>query len=779
MPDKVYLDEQGNPIGTGTGTYLDDSGNAAPMNFATVNGERVPVDDGPLDAVSGFVSRVNPLPAVQQIGEALNASGEAMGAFVRADLPAAKEAAGRAVAPVTGLLEAQGALYDKARQAYDAGDYVTAARHFVDYLIPVIGPAMDETADKMAGGQPWRAVGESLGMGLSLFGPKALQERAASKAGQARQTRPIAANPNQVDVQAVQFGQREGIPVDAGTATGNAFIKRGMEMSDATPVGSVVATRANDARARALTATGEKLAARTHPTAIAPEQAGQAAKEGIQRTVTALHDVANKAYDDLRAIERNTVEDVPVTVPDHVMSTMRKAVGKIGDLEVRELRRIAREMEALGYQQGGLVRDGLEGSGTHYVRRSGGASVYHDILQHAPGTSEMTRAEVLQSIQSALETGEFTNAARGALAVARKRLSGKTGGLSKPLLPPNAGDAFESMAMPVDVRTVKKMLRPVYDRMMRQLPVTQQRASPGLKAIENILNGPDYVPATVADADLSAIKGLSRGADLPELRDLSRGLAAKAVGTLERAVRDAVAKGGSKATEALETGRAATRTKWQAGDVLKQMRDEPVQAFQQLVYSKDAGIAQLRKVAEFAPGEMAKVGRAFLDDLLHTATQEGGFGRTDAIARKWQQLGPETRTILFGDAAYIRDLDNFFHLAKRLGEVKNPSGSALGVSAGASVGLILTNPAAGLPLTLGAGAMSKILRSPTAVKFLTEGMRLQAGPGRSSKVAQASAQAAILRAAREAGVAGPAVAGSDAQATGRPRSETVAPAAGR
>lgn len=754
-------------------------GGAPAMNFATVNGQPVEVEDGPLDAVSGFVSRVNPLPAVKQVSDALGASGEAMAAFVRADLPAAKEAAGRAAAPVTGLLEAQGALYDKAREAYDAGDYVTAARHFVDYLIPVLGPVIDDTADKMAGGQPWRATGESLGLGLSLFAPKALAERQAAKAQQVRQTRPIAPNRNPADVEALKFAEREGIPVDAGTATGSDYIKRGQQMSDATPVGSMVAQRANEARTKALTATGERLAARAYPEPVTPEQAGQGLREGVQRTIGDLKRVADQSYETVRQIEANTVEDVPVTVPGKVLSAMRRSVGKIDDVEIRELRRIGRELEALGYQEGGLVREGLDGSGTHYVRRSGGASVYHDIMQHAPGTSEMTRGEVLQSINQALETGDFTNAARGALTVARKRLSGKTGGLSKPLLPPNAGDAFEQMAMPVDLRVVKAQLRPVYERMTRQLPVTQQRASPGLKAIENILDGPDFQSATTVDADLSTIKGLSRGADLPELRDLSRGLAARAVGTLERAVRDAVAKGGKDAMDALETGRAATRAKYGAADVLKRVREEPVQAYQQAVYSKDAGIKQLRQVAELAPAEMPKVGRAFLEDLLSTATAEGGFGRTDSILKRWQSIGPQTRTVLFGDAAYIRDLDNFFLLAKRLGEVKNPSGTALSANAAASTAILFTNPAAGVPLVLGAGAVSKILRNPTAIKFLTDGMRLQAGPGRSSKVAQASAVAAVTRAAREAGVTLPGAAQAGDDRSSRPRPGTATGAAPR
>jgi hypothetical protein len=83
---------------------------------------------------------------------------------------------------------------------------------------------------------------------------------------------------------------------------------------------------------------------------------------------------------------------------------------------------------------------------------------------------------------------------------------------------------LEDVALPADVREGKKQLRPIYNQIMRQLPVTQQRASAGLKAIENILNGPDYVPASQLETDLGTIKGIARGADLPELRNMSQGL---------------------------------------------------------------------------------------------------------------------------------------------------------------------------------------------------------------------------------------------------------------
>jgi hypothetical protein len=66
-----------------------------------------------------------------------------------------------------GLWNAQGDLVLKAKQAFDAGDYVTAGRHALESLLPVIGPGMSAIGDKA--GQPGKlpeALGEAVGFGV-------------------------------------------------------------------------------------------------------------------------------------------------------------------------------------------------------------------------------------------------------------------------------------------------------------------------------------------------------------------------------------------------------------------------------------------------------------------------------------------------------------------------------------------------------------------------------------------------------------------------------------
>ena len=745
------------------------------MNFATVNGQRVPVDDGPIDFAAGVVHSLNPIPAINAVAQGL-------------PIPKALGGGGVLEGPqnlLKGLLDAQNHVKAGADDAWAKGDYKTAVRKYADWLLPIIGPAMDASADKMAGGQPFRGAGEAVGLGLGLAGPKAI-ETAQIKVPA------VAKNPNPAEVAAVEFGQARGVPIDAATASGNLFVKGAQKSADATPIGAVVASRFKQAQAQALSRVGEELASEAHPTPIAPEQAGAGVRGAVEQLIGNLHKQANDAYGRLRKYEADPehAADVPkplspeeASLKQAINARAKSSIGRVPtDEEWAEMRRIRDELDAVQYEKGGTVENANLNRGTlndwtdgdmrksSYVRRSANAPVYHDILQTAPGTSAMTGREMRVAIDQALSSGSFTNAARGALEVAKKRIAGHVDIASAMFEQPGTVPPREMapMALPVDLTLAKQMLRPVYDRMMRQLPITQQRSSPGLKAIENILNGPDYAPVTQVDTDLGIIKGLARGADLPELRDMSQGIAAAAVKHLDQAVRDAVANAGPDAVAALEEGRSATRAKYAAAETLRKVSTEPVQAFKSAVWAKDAGIKQLRELSELAPAEMPKIGRAYLDDLLSQATAEGGFDKTGRLQAEWLKLGPETKKILFPDAGQIEALDKYFLLAKKIGENPNPSGTAPTLAAGATGVGLLTQPHVTLPAVLAAGGISKILRSPAALRLFSRGASLALGPGRTSRAAFAAGLADVLKAAREAGVTVGAPAAGPASPAGQP-----------
>jgi hypothetical protein len=276
----------------------------------------------------------------------------------------------------------------------------------------------------------------------------------------------------------------------------------------------------------------------------------------------------------------------------------------------------------------------------------------------------------------------------------------------------------ETMALPVDLRDAKAALRPIRDQLKRQYPLTQRQASAGYQALDNIVEGPDHAPLTQVDTDLGAIKSIARGKgrnDLPELASVSQGLAKTAIDKLDATIRTTAAGAGADVLPSLLRGRQATAAKYTAGQVYDAIRSEPVQAFNQATYADDAGLRQLQKVAALAPDAMQKVGRAYLDDLVDKATANGKFERADALAASWAKLGPETKKLLFKDPAYIRDLDNFFRLAKEINTNPNPSGTAGQMTA--------ANLASAIPMKIA----SKLLYSRSGIKTLINGIRLPTG----------------------------------------------------
>ena len=378
---------------------------------------------------------------------------------------------------------------------------------------------------------------------------------------------------------------------------------------------------------------------------------------------------------------------------------------------------------------------------------------------------DLTRAEMQAAIKRTLETGDWNAASKGALAVARKRL-GMEIPPSGPTLSPDAPllGGVEQVNLPVALSGVKKALTPLYDKLLREkdlgVPMMGGKGR-ALVALDGLIHAPEYAPVSIVDAALGDLKSMAR-ADIPELRTQGQGLAAMAVRELDKAVKAAAAKGGPDALSALEEGRAATVAKYQAGDVLEQIKDEPVKAFQQMTAPKDSGIAFLRKVKEMAPGQIPEVGRAYLEDLLGTATAEGGFNRAARLQADWQKLGPATKRELF-TPEHVQSLDHFFLLAKKIAESPNPSGTALTLHGMGQLELMFWHPLTGVPVVLGTGAISTFLHSPRGVRALTRGLQVSMQPA-ASGATKTAALLNLVHTARAVGVdltTQPAAAGAD------------------
>lgn len=211
-----------------------------------------------------------------------------------------------------GLGAAQGAVFDKAKAAYQAGDYIAAGRHFVNYLLPIVGPTLDQQGDAMQKGQYAAATGDTVGLALAMFGGKPLGE--ALKATKFTIAKP---NPNAAEAAAVQFGEQRGIPIDAGTATGSQFVRNLQKRTGSTMGGANVAESFKTQQAQALSRVGGDLAGESNAPAagtpgmvVDPLRAGAGVVDALEGKIRAQDATANAAYDRLRQFEAQSAQNV-------------------------------------------------------------------------------------------------------------------------------------------------------------------------------------------------------------------------------------------------------------------------------------------------------------------------------------------------------------------------------------------------------------------------------------------------------------------------------------
>ena len=73
---------------------------------------------------------------------------------------------------VKGVVAAQDVPRQEAITAFQRGDYLTGSRKMVDWLIPVLGPRLDEAADLMQQGETARGLGAATDVGLTVATPQ-------------------------------------------------------------------------------------------------------------------------------------------------------------------------------------------------------------------------------------------------------------------------------------------------------------------------------------------------------------------------------------------------------------------------------------------------------------------------------------------------------------------------------------------------------------------------------------------------------------------------------
>ena len=289
---------------------------------------------------------------------------------------------------------------------------------------------------------------------------------------------------------------------------------------------------------------------------------------------------------------------------------------------------------------------------------------------------------------------------------------------------------YAEVNMPVDVRWMKKIAADQLPR-YEYLPAAERAQSAAYSILKGILKGNDHISAQQAEEALKGLKAEVGYDTNKHLRNVAQGTAAQMVPRLQSAIDAAVAETGQDAVIGLQEGRKTHAQKMDFADIQKKLREEPVQAFGQLTQGRDSGVNYLKEVAQRAPDAMPVLGRAYLDKLFDRAMKEGGWMRTDGVFKEWDNLGNETKALLFPKEGQVDALNRFFLAQKITAERINTSGTAL-VKEAQDAGTNL------LKWFKGKFA-GDILFSPRGIKFLT-GIA-QNPPRKASDVAKLQAEA--------------------------------------
>jgi hypothetical protein len=415
----------------------------AGMTFAIVNGQRVPVDDSadaggdlvskdphaggwtapasaaaPAGEGDGFLehywNQVNPVPLGQLLPfpQALGGSGM-HGEGIRG--------------AASNLLKAQGAVFDKAREAYDKGDHVGAAIHALYWLLPVLGPVLDKAGNELREGKTAASMGDTLGLSTALFGPEALSRAAARPTpGMGTTTPPRPPRLSPEDLASNAFADERGIPLTAADRTGSTAVRQVQKITGESFLGEQHARATKADQVAGLTRVGNEIADTVKPGAVSPEEGGAGARQSITETIESLKNSANVQYGKVREIEALPEHTETVHTAPRGSASYRQILAKLEggisgeggvrirlkptDPELYTMRQIEAELDAQPYQRGRLVQEDVDRSDTHYARGSANADVYHEI-QQAAGTDAMTGARCRPASRDArnrrVERGEL------------------------------------------------------------------------------------------------------------------------------------------------------------------------------------------------------------------------------------------------------------------------------------------------------------------------------------------------------------------------------------
>ena len=236
---------------------------------------------------------------------------------------------------VSGMAEGAKGQVMKSWESLKTGRPADALKHLIYAAVPGVGPALDQATEDLKRGDTAGASGRIAGIFLSL-GTGAL--------GSSRPMTGLVKNPNPVQRQAIAYAEREGIPVDLATASGNRAIRSWQEGMEFTPGGMLVEAAKRPPRVQALRQSAQRLADDVSPAPVSPEAWGTAARDRVTQAREGYTAIADQAYPAFRAAAKESGElvDIAAVLADPKLQNLWEKLTRkreaAGGLVGRELR---------------------------------------------------------------------------------------------------------------------------------------------------------------------------------------------------------------------------------------------------------------------------------------------------------------------------------------------------------------------------------------------------------------------------------------------------------
>lgn len=169
-----------------------------------------------LDDIAGPVEAPKPLTVMEHVGEGVSEAWKNLNPLNM--LEAGGNAILHPVDTAKGIVAAQGVPYERAKESFKSGDYISGVRHTLGWLLPLFGPPLDEYGNDAEEGHLGKGIGGAIGLGLQprVPGAVAAVAKGTIKAGKAVGT--AAKNPVLQDAAAAGIGGGLGHMLGGGEA---------------------------------------------------------------------------------------------------------------------------------------------------------------------------------------------------------------------------------------------------------------------------------------------------------------------------------------------------------------------------------------------------------------------------------------------------------------------------------------------------------------------------------------------------------------------------------